>query len=46
MERKLNEQWIEELDGKKHMYKAVDSGEARECEAQGHRVQVRARKCD
>jgi len=25
MERKLNEQWIEELDGKKHMLKAVQS---------------------
>lgn len=25
MERKLNEQWIEELDGKRHMLKAVQS---------------------
>lgn len=27
MERKLNEQWVEELDGKKHMLKAVECGE-------------------
>lgn len=33
MERKLNEQWIEVIDGKKHMLKAVPSVDIGSCTA-------------
>ncbi|NCC14692.1 MAG: hypothetical protein EOM32_15115, partial [Spirochaetia bacterium] len=31
MERKLNEQWVEEIDGKKHMYKALPCKDGKPC---------------
>ena len=35
MERKLNEQWVEELDGKKHMVKAVEIEPEKDCDCGG-----------